>query len=173
VRQLSPHRTSAASSTAATTSTSTATATATTTTTATTTATTAATRASTTAAVASTCGGGATGTTAARSSGGDTATRSSGNSVAGCRSRARRRWRNRRQSDVSRACARLHGSLVLGEKPGPIFFRDGRTHVFAVRAALLMGHQLPTVDVGIAMQRRGKGRLSGRHFHALLRRSMH
>jgi len=58
---------------------------------------------------------------------------------------------------------------VLGEHLGPIFIRDGRTHALAVRVALLVGHQLPAVDVGVAMQRRGKGRLGGRHLRALLR----
>jgi hypothetical protein len=52
----------------------------------------------------------------------------------------------------------LHGGLVFGKHPRTFFFRDGCAHALAVRAALLVRHQLPAVDVGIAIEGRRNGR---------------
>jgi hypothetical protein len=62
---------------------------------------------------------------------------------------------------------------VLGEHLAPIFIRDGRAHALAVSVALLVSHQLPAENVGIAMQGRGKRGLGSRHFHGWLRQRMH
>jgi hypothetical protein len=67
----------------------------------------------------------------------------------------------------------LHGGLVFGKDPRTLFIRDGSAHAVAVRTALLVRHQLPAVDVGIAVQGRRDGRFCGPALAGLLRGCMH
>jgi len=67
----------------------------------------------------------------------------------------------------------LHGGLVFGKDPRAIFIRDGGAHAVAVRTALLVRHQLPAVDVGIAVQGGRDGRFCGPALGRLLRGCMH